>query len=131
MADALQALLGADINVEENVFIKRLNVDFTIKAIDGKTLNRLTEQATFYEGKGSNRKKVVDDEKLRGLIIATACVSPDFNNAKLKERYEASDASDCVQKALLFGEIIKINEKIMEISGLSDDDEEDLDEVKN
>lgn len=126
--DALQALLSADINVEAKVFIKRLGADFTVKAIDGNTLNKLQEQATHYVGKGTNRKAQLDQNELGRLLIAEACINPDFSNAKLIEKYGASDKADCVQKALLAGEIAKLSDKILEISGFDDDD---LEEVKN
>jgi hypothetical protein len=128
--DALQALLAADINVEEDVFIKRLNVHFRVKAITGNTLDKLREQATHYVGKGANRKKQLDENEFSRLIIAEGCVSPDFSNPKLLEKYGATDAGDCVQKALLAGEIAKLSEKILEISGFADDDD-DFEDVKN
>jgi hypothetical protein len=128
--DALQALLAADINVEEDVFIKRLGAHFRVKAINGDTLDKLREQATHYVGKGANRKKQLDENELSRLIIAEGCVSPDFSHPKLLEKYNATDAGDCVQKALLAGEIAKLSDKILEISGFTDDDD-DLEDVKN
>jgi hypothetical protein len=127
--DALEALLGADTKIETEVFIKRLNAHFRVKAIDGKTLNGLKEQAQHYVGKGANRKKQFDEDEFNGLLIAEACVSPDFKNAKLLEKYSASDAGDCVQKALLAGEIMAIQEAALRLSGFEDN--ADLDEVKN
>lgn len=127
--DALEALLGADTKIETEVFIKRLNTHFTVKAIDGKTLNGLKEQATHFVGKGANRKKQFDEDEFNGLLIAEACVTPDFRNAKLHEKYGVSEASECVQKALLAGEIIAIQEAALRLSGFEDN--ADLDEVKN
>lgn len=125
--DALDALLGADINVEEDVFIKRLNTNFTVKAIDGDTLNKLQEQATHYVGKGNNRKAQLDQNELGRSLIAESCVNPDFGNDKLLKKYGAAEKGECVQKALLAGEISKLSDKILEISGFTDDE----DEVKN
>jgi hypothetical protein len=127
--DALEALLGADTKIETEVFVKRLNAHFRVKAIDGKTLNSLKEQAVHYVGKGANRKKQFNEDEFNGLLIAEACVSPDFKNVKLLEKYGASDASDCVQKALLAGEIMAIQEAALRLSGFEDN--ADLDEVKN
>lgn len=124
MADALQALLGADLKVEEEVFIKRLGVNFTVKAIDGTTLSKLQEQATHYVGKGKNRRKQLDEDALNSLIIAEACVDPTFTDKELQNKYGASDAGDCVNKALLAGEIIKLNSKILDLSGFEDDEED-------
>ena len=120
--DALSAFLSADINVKQGVPIKRLGVDLTVKAIDGKTIARLTDQATH--------GKTLDEQKFGALIIATACVDLNFGDAKMLEKYGASDAGDCVQKALLAGEIAKLTQAIMEISGF-DDINAQIDNAKN
>lgn len=120
--DALSAFLSADINVQKDVPIKRLGVDLTVKAIDGKTIGRLTEQSTH--------GKQLDEQKFGSLIIATACVNLNFGEAKMLAKYEASDAGDCVQKALLAGEIAKLTQAIMEISGF-DDINAQIEDAKN
>lgn len=129
--DALEALLGAEVKIEKDVFIKRLNTHFTVKAIDGQTINKLRDQATYSVGKGAKKKKEFNTEEFNGLLIAAACITPDFGHAKLLEKYEAVDAGDCVQKALLAGEVITLQEAILRLSGFSDDVEEDIEEVKN
>lgn len=129
--DALEALLGADLNIQKQVFIKRLNAHFTIQAIDGKTVNKLRDQATHIVGKGSKKSVEFDDKDFKGSLIAAGCVSPDFSNGKLLERYGARDASDCVYKALLAGELTLLQDEILRLSGYAEDDDEDLEEVKN
>lgn len=129
--DALSALLSANTEIESEVFIKRLNVHFRIKAIDGKTINKLRDQATHYVGSGSKRKAQLNDEEFNGLLIAAGCLSPDFSNEKLIAKYGARDASDCVQKALLAGEIIALQEALLRLSGFEDNVDEEIDEIKN
>lgn len=129
--DALDALLGAELKIEKDVFIKRLNAHFTVKAIDGQTINRLRDQATHYVGKGANKKAQFNDEEFNGMLIVEACISPDFNNAKLLAKYGARDGADCVQKALLAGEIMALQEAILRLSGFDDNSDEELEEVKN
>ncbi|WP_246586616.1 phage tail assembly chaperone [Cytobacillus gottheilii] len=129
--DALEALLGAELKIENDVFIKRLNTHFTVKAIDGQTINKLREQATYHVGKGKNKRAEVNEEDFKGLLIATACVSPDFGNAKLLEKYGAKDAGDCVYKALLAGEITLLQDEILRASGYAEDTDEEIEEVKN
>lgn len=119
----LTALLGAELNVETAVPIKRLGVDLIVKAVDGNTIGRINEQATHYVGKGAKRTMQVDDQKFGGAIIATACTNLNFGDPALLEKYGASDSGDCVQKALLAGEIAKITKAIMDISGFNDFDE--------
>ena len=90
----------------------------------------MNEQATHYVGKGAKREAQIDDQKFGGNIIATACTNLNFGDAKLLERYGASDAGDCVQKALLAGEIARLTKAIMEISGFEDFDDQ-VEQAKN
>lgn len=129
--DALDALLGAELKIEKDVFIKRLNTHFTVKAIDGQTLNRLRDQATHYVGKGANKKAQFNEEEFNGSLIVEACINPDFNNAKLLAKYGARDGGTCVQKALLAGEIMALQEAVMLLSGFDNSDDEELEKVKN
>lgn len=128
--DALDALLGADLKIEKDVFIKRLNAHFTIKALDGNTINRITEQCTQHVGKGRNRKKELDEQKFGALVILKACVAPNFGDKRLLEKYGATLPEEVVTKALLAGEIARLAGEIMELSGF-DDDEDGIEEVKN
>lgn len=128
--DALQAFLGAEINIETTVPLKRLGVDLVFKAIDGKTLAKLQEQATHYTGKGAKRQANLDEQKFGSLLIASACKTLNFGDSKLLEKYEASDAGDCVQKALLAGEIAKITQAVMQVSGFEDFDGQ-VEDAKN
>jgi hypothetical protein len=114
--DALQAFLGADLEVKEQVQIKRLGIALEIKAITTKKLQNLTNQATH--------GKSVDEIKLNGLIVASACTNLNFGDSKLLEKYEASDAADCVQKALLPGEMVNVVKAIMTASGFDDFDDQ-------
>lgn len=128
--DALSAFLKADLKVERAVPIKRLGVDLVVKAIDGKTLGRIQEQATHYVGKGAKREAQVDEQKMSGLLIAEACVNINFGDAQMLAKYESSDAGDCVQKALLAGELAKLSQAIMEVSGFDNFDDQ-IESAKN
>lgn len=128
--DALDALLSAELNIEKDVYIKRLNTYFTIKALDGKTINRITEECTQFVGKGSKRRKELDEQKFGALVIVKACVNPNFADKRLLEKYNATLAEEVVQKALLAGEIAKLAGEIMELSGFENDDD-GIEEVKN
>jgi hypothetical protein len=128
--DALSALLGAELKVEKAVPIKRLGVDLIVKSIDVKTFGKITEQATHYVGKGAKREAQIDEQKMNALLIAAASANLNFGDAKLLEKYEASDAADCVQKALLAGELAKLTQAIMEVSGFDNFDDQ-VDKAKN
>jgi hypothetical protein len=120
--DALQAFLGAELDIKEKVAIKRLGVELEVKALTSKTLQKLTEQATF--------GKSVDEMKLNGLFVSTAVTNLNFADPKLLEKYEASDAIDCVNKALLPGELVNVVKAIMSASGF-DDINEQIQAAKN
>jgi hypothetical protein len=130
MSELLQAFLSADTNVEDEVFIKRFNSHIRIKALLEDDINALRDQATRYVGKGKNRKKEFNTDEFNGLLIAKACINIDFSDAKMLAKYAAVDEGDCVRKALFAGEVIKLQEAVLRLSGF-DDDEDLLDEAKN
>lgn len=119
---ALDALLGASTEIEDSVFIKRLGVEFTVKSLSTHEISELRAQATRPGRKG--KPEVVDNELLSNLMIVASCVNPDFSDPKLIAHYEASDAADCLQKALLPGEVAALAQAVMEVSGF------DVDEVE-
>ena len=127
---ALELLLGTQPGVEitDTVTLKRLG-KFTIKALTGDDLSKIREQATYPSGTGKNRKLVVNEDEVGQLLVAKATVEPDFSDAALLKHYGAANASNCVQKALLAGEIATIQQAVLELSGFNDADE--VEEVKN
>ncbi|MFT4413187.1 phage tail assembly chaperone [Fredinandcohnia humi] len=120
--DVLRALLDVEDTPEKDVFMKRFNVHFRIRAIDGKVINRIREQATYPTKNG----KELDEEKFGALIIQKACVVPNWADSQLLDKYGTHDPSDVIQKRLLAGEIAKLTTEIMDISGFADDKEEEL-----
>lgn len=121
---ALDALLGASIEgIEKSVPIKRLGVDFTVRALTSHEISELQAEATRTEGHGKHKKEYIDNEELGNLMIVTSCVNPDFNDSKLLKHYEAINAIDCLQKALLPGEVVTLSQAVTEVSGY------DIDEI--
>jgi hypothetical protein len=128
-SDVLQALLATNLEVESDVFIKRLGGSFRIKAMDTVTLAKAREQATHVTAKG---RSTVDETRLKAIAVTKFCVIPNFGDAALMAKYGAMNAVDCVEKALLPGEIERILDAGMALSGYGDDDEEaEIDEIKN
>lgn len=132
MTSALEALLGAKpvSEITEEVEINRLGEPFIVKALTGDDLNKIREQATKPVKSGKKTEMKVNEDEVARLIIAEAVTEPNFNDAKLLKHFGAIDGGDCVQKALLAGEITKLQKKILELSGFADEYEE-LEEVKN
>lgn len=131
MTNALQALLGSKpaMEITDTVAIKRLGEDFTIKALTGNDLDKIRDQATQIVKNGKKSELKVNEEEVARLIIAKSVIDPNFADASLLDHFGAADAGECVQKALLFGEIVSLQEAIMALSGF--DDEEEIEEVKN
>ncbi|WP_127506935.1 phage tail assembly chaperone [Paenibacillus humicus] len=125
--NALQALLGATLKQELTVYIPRLGGNFTVRSLTSDELSEATVQATIPGPKGT---KSLDDRQFQAAVIVKASVDPDFNDKALQDHYKASDALDCVGKALLPGEIAKVLQAVMDASGFGDD-EELLEEAKN
>ena len=132
MTNALQALLGAKpvAEITETVFIKRLDTDFTVKALSGDDFDNIRAQATERVKEGKRTVQKVNEEEVARLIIAKATVDPNFADAQLLKQFGARDAGDCVQKALLAGEITHLQTAILSASGFIED-EDVIDDAKN
>lgn len=126
---ALEALLGTTADIQKPVYMKRLESDFIIKAITGDKLDEIRDQCTHSRpGKGGKMESHVNDQEVGRLVVAEACIEPDFSNPELMDHYKAESPADCTQKALLAGEIVKLSSEIMELSGF---DEDEVATVKN
>lgn len=129
--DALQALLGAKpaAEITEQVTMKRLGAEFTIKALTGEDIDKIRDQATGPVKNGKKMEMKVNEEEVARLLIVKSVVNPNFGGDELLQHFKATDAGECVQKALLAGEIMALQTAIMTLSGF--DDEEEIEEVKN
>jgi hypothetical protein len=123
----LDALLGATLEQESQVYIARLKTHFTVKALSNEDLRKANDQATVPIGRG---EKKLDDQLFNAVVIVKGCADPDFSNKALIEKYGASDAADCVTKALLPGEMVKVLQAILDLSGFGNE-EELIEEAKN
>lgn len=127
---ALDAFLKAETNLENDVYIKRLDTHIRIKAIGDEKFEALKEQATHFTGKGKSRESVFNEDEFTNLLIIESCVNIDFSDAKLKEKHGVKTTEACLRKALLTGEILRLQSAIFALNGF-DDDEEMLEEAKN
>lgn len=129
--DALQALLGAKpaTEITDQVKIKRLGTEFTIKALTGDDLDKIRDQASGPVKVGKKVEMKVNEDEVARLLIAKSVVNPNFGSAELLQHFKASDEGECVQKALLAGEITQLQNAIMTLSGF--DDEDEIEAAKN
>lgn len=129
--DALDALLAAEIKDEKDVYIKRLDAYFTVRSLTGEEIAQITDEASSWVGKGAKRRRETDETKFGALVIAKACINPNFADKRLLEKYGAVSVEEVVMKALRPGEIVKISNEVMELCGFDDDEDEAVEEVKN
>ena len=64
-------------------------------------------------------------------LTATAVVSPDLNDASLQKGYGVLGAAKLLKKMLLIGEFATLAEEVRNLSGLEEDINNDIEEVKN
>lgn len=124
--ELLEKILGTPQEATKQVYMKRFDAYFTVKAISSEEYNQL-ENRCKYPVKNKRTHQIdekTNQELLSNLLIVKACVKPDWNNPKLLERYNTSDPAKVIQKRLYIGEISQLTEAIMEISGFDDGIEE-------
>lgn len=127
--ELLEKLLGTPDVATKQVFMKRFNAYFTVKAISSEEYSYL-ENRCKYPVKNKRTHQIeekTNQEMLSNLLIVTACVKPDWNEPKLLEKYNTSDPAKVIRKRLYIGEISQLTEAIMDISGFDDG----LEEAKN
>lgn len=138
--DAMEVLLDVPSrqNIETTVSLTRRTNDggkkrfvVAVKAIGGDRYKDIQEQCT--ERRHNRRTGTITQEfdarKSQKLVILECVTKPDLRDAKLQGAYNvnASIPEDIVDKVFLPGEIDKLSDEILDISGYN---EEVLDKVK-
>lgn len=132
--NALDALLKADFKTEKKVYLSRLKTHFTVRAVTTKETEDIKDQATHYTGKPHNLKKEHDSVKAMYLTVVKGVVVPDLNDKQLKEKAgNVSSAWEVVKELLLPGEVQKLEQEILILSGFDDEEAEEksYEEIKN
>lgn len=102
-------------------------VDIKICEVKSRRLNDI--MAYQYDRKGRMDFAKSFDAKL--MMCIEGIVEPDMRNKELQAHFGCASAKDLCEK-LLGSEITDISNKILELSGISTDDEDEAeDEVKN
>lgn len=128
-AELLEKLLGTPDEATKQVYMKRFDAYFTVKAISSEEYSKL-ENRCKYPVKNKRTHQIeekTNQEMLSNLLIVTACVKPDWNEPKLLAKYNTSDPAKVIRKRLYIGEISQLTEAMMDISGFDDG----LEEAKN
>lgn len=127
LVDPLNALLNAPIGpVLGKWACPRLNTEFTVRALDSHEFTSIQERATrFTRNKRTGRMdRDIDATVMSLLTIATGSVNPNFADAALLKRYPNKQAHEIVSASLLPGEVDSLANKIMILSGFSEELEE-------
>ena len=113
-ANRLSQLMGQDVTVE-------------IKALAGDIYMDLLATAT-------NKKGNVDVSKTyraQALIVVEAMQSPSLKDKELQVQFGAAAPIDLAKTLFPGGELTKIFQEVADLSGFGDDEDEDLEEIKN
>lgn len=103
-------------------------VPFIIKPIPQDENKLLIKKFTKKDKKGV---ETFDRTDYVSALTASAVVSPDLTNSELQKAYEVLGESSLLQKMLYVGEYAVLAQEVQALSGLDEDINEDIEEVKN
>lgn len=103
-------------------------VPFEIKPINQDENKRLINKHTKRDKKGL---EIFNRGEYLAELTASAVVFPDLNNAELQKAYNCLGSASLIQKMLLVGEFAELANQVQLLSGLDEDINSDIEEVKN
>lgn len=103
-------------------------VPFVIRPITQQENEEFIRKHTKRDKKGN---EVFDRINYNRELTATAVVEPDLNNADLQKRWGTLGAPKTLAKMLYVGEFATLMQAALELSGLDEDINEDIEEAKN
>ncbi len=127
--DPMEMLLDSESrrDLHDFVSLRRKNKSFKVKirAIDGDTYDKLQEDATTT--KQNRRTQAVvretDFRMVRRLVVLHGVIEPDLFNEDLLKKYNVDKGAEynVVDKAFLPGEVDKIAERVLTLSGYDEE----------
>ena len=117
---------------QKEVKFDRFEEPIIIEAISEKENDRLKKAATKTRiAKGGRRISDLNTDLYADQLIVRCVVSPDLDNAELQEFYGTQgDPAATLKSMLLSGEYADITEKLFELNGFGDDENDYEEEVK-
>lgn len=117
---------------QKEVKFDRFDEPIVIEAISEKENDRLKKAATKTRiAKGGRRISDLDTDLYADQLIVRCVVSPDLDNAELQEFYGTQgDPAGTLKSMLLSGEYAEVTEKLFELNGFGDDENDYEEEVK-
>jgi hypothetical protein len=104
-------------------------VPFTIRPITQEENKILIKKFTKKDNKKGT--ETFDRTEYVSALTASAVVFPDLANAELQKAHGVLGESALLQKMLYVGEYAELAQAVQELSGLDQDINEDIEEVKN
>lgn len=116
-------------NVKAVVISKRLKeYKFKVRGLSAGEYREVRKRAVNPQGTGGDR---IDSLDLARQLIVDGCVEPNFREAEFIKQVGVKTPVEAVDKLLLAGEVSRLSNEIMEISGFNEDIGKLRDEAKN
>lgn len=97
------------------------DVEITVKALSGSRYTEIMSSATNKSGR-VDMSRVYDTH---AMVVVAGCIEPNLKDKELKEYYKAETPNDLAKMLFPGGELVKISEKIGELSGFGKKDDKD------
>jgi hypothetical protein len=125
--DILLNLNGEAINVQDSIHVKRLAIDWIVRALTQDEFEEIASRASkrIRRDNGVGYRNTVDNAMSNRLMIYYASVDPNFRDSKAdalyaKYKVDKTRPDDLIKLILLPGEIIAISNMINQLSGFAD-----------
>lgn len=139
----IQQLLAWDGNlrVQDTVVLPQLatgrpRLEVTVRSLSSEEFEKIRKQATTKPNRTSRRMGITEGEldiaAQRRFTLFQAIVDPDLSDSQLQMRFNgrSKDMTTIVERIMLPGELIDLTEKIMELSGIREEDENNAETVE-
>ena len=103
-------------------------VPFVIRPVSEKENGQLMKK---YTKKDKSGRDMLDRTEYAHALIASAVVFPDLANAELQAKYNVLGETSLLTTMLNVGEYALLSRMVSEISGMNQDINKDIEEVKN
>ncbi|PBH53806.1 hypothetical protein BGU90_06395 [Clostridioides difficile] len=114
---------------KRTVFLERLGIPITLKALTEKEISKIRKDCTKISKVQGRREEKLNDDEFNLALIEKGTLVPNFSNKKLLDAMKVSDAKEYIKRKFLAGELSKISDQILELSGFYDEISDD--DIKN
>lgn len=117
---------------EVKLKLERFPEEIVLRPITAGEADKINERCFVNKtGRKGKQERSFDVVAYNRGVSVSSMVFPDLNSEELQDSYGVRGAENLYSVMFLFGESAKILEKVTEISGLDDDINDDIEEVKN